>query len=51
MDWNEIGLEFMEQEPEARLTPREALLLGVPSDREGLVLDGDGTALLLAGLD
>jgi hypothetical protein len=32
MDLDEIDLEFMEQEAEERLTPREALLLGLPSD-------------------
>lgn len=51
MGRNEIDLEFMEQEPEERLTPREALLLGLPSDRNGLALDGDANALLLAALD
>jgi len=51
MDRNEIDLEFMEQEPEERLTQREALLLGLPSDRDGPSLDGDANSFLLEVLD
>ena len=42
MDLQEIDLEFMEQEAEERLTLREALLLGLPSDpdRPHIVSDG-----------
>jgi hypothetical protein len=42
MDLQEIDLEFMEQEAEERLTLREALLLGLPSDRElpHIIIDG-----------
>jgi hypothetical protein len=34
MDRNEIDLEFLEQEPEERLTPQEASLLGLPLELE-----------------
>jgi hypothetical protein len=51
MDRNEIDLEFMEQEPEERLTPREALLLGLPSDSEQFAPDGDANTFLLQALD
>ena len=42
MDLQEIDLEFMEQEAEERLTLREALLLGLPSDGELPHIVGDG---------
>jgi hypothetical protein len=51
MDSNEIDLEFMEQEAEERLTEREALLLGLPSDRGGPALNWEVNAFLLEGLD
>ena len=51
MDSNEIDLEFMEQEAEERLTQREALFLGLPSDRDGGTLDRDANAFLLEALD
>ena len=51
MDLHEIDLEFMEQEAEERLTPREARLLGLPSDPDRPHIDGDANALLLEALD
>jgi hypothetical protein len=51
MDLHEIDLEFMEQEAEERLTSREALLLGLPSEADHLQIDGDANAALLAALD
>jgi hypothetical protein len=36
VDRNEIDLEFIEQEPEERLTPHEALLLGLPLELEAV---------------
>ena len=47
MDLGEIDLEFMEQESEERLTQREALLLGLPSDLQLPDLDADASAVLL----
>jgi hypothetical protein len=49
MDLHEIDLEFMEQEAEERLTLREALFLGLPSDPDGLHIVSDGA--LLKALD
>jgi hypothetical protein len=49
MDLAEIDLEFMEQEPEDRLTQREALFMGLPSDLDKP--DMDANALLLQALD
>jgi hypothetical protein len=51
MDLYEIDLEFMEQEAEERLTPREAVMLGLPSDAKGPHIDGDVNAVLLRLLD
>jgi hypothetical protein len=51
MDLHEIDLEFMEQEAEERLTPREALFLGLPSDPDGPHVDADTNAVLLEALD
>lgn len=51
MDLHEIDLEFMEQEAEERLTMREALLLGLPSEADRPHILGDGSALLLQALD
>jgi hypothetical protein len=44
MDLHEIDLEFMEQEAEDRLTLREALLLGLPSDSDLPHIFSDGNA-------
>ena len=49
MDMNEIDLEFMEQEPEVRLTQREASFLGLPSGME--LPDLDANAFLLEALN
>lgn len=51
VDLDEIDLEFMEQEAEERLTLREALLLGLPSDPERQHIASGENALLLIGLD
>jgi hypothetical protein len=51
MDLHEIDLEFMEQEAEERLTPREALFLGLPSDTDRPHVLADGNALLLKDFD
>lgn len=51
MDLYEIDLEFMEQEAEERLTPRQAVMLGLPSDPNSAHIDGDANALLLRQLD
>jgi len=48
MDMNEIDLEFMEQESEDRLTEREALFMGLPSDLDRP--ESDANAVLLAAL-
>jgi hypothetical protein len=44
VDLGEIDLEFMEQEAEERLTLREALLLGLPSDEELPHIVSDGAS-------
>jgi hypothetical protein len=49
MDLNEIDLEFMELEPEERVTQREALFMGLPSDFDQPDLDAN--ALMLQALD
>jgi hypothetical protein len=51
MDLQEIDLEFMEQEAEERLTLREALLLGLPSDPGLPDVVSEGNALPLSALD
>ena len=51
MDRDEIELEYMEQELEERLTQREALFLGLPSERERSDTDGGASAFLLGTLD
>jgi hypothetical protein len=51
MDLNEIDLEFMELEPEDRLTQHEALLLGLASDPDGSGRDADANTSLLEALD
>jgi len=44
MDLHEIDLEFMEQEAEERLTPREASLLGLPADPDRPQIISDGAS-------
>jgi hypothetical protein len=51
MDMNEIDLEFMEQEPQERLTHRDALFFGFPSDSDRLARDADANTSLLEALN
>ena len=51
MDLHEIDLEFMEQEAEERLTLREALLLGLPSDPDRQLVGSYANVSPLEALD
>jgi hypothetical protein len=50
MDLHEIDLEFIEHEAEERLTAREAVFLGLRSDRDHPHIEGDANAVLLEAL-
>jgi hypothetical protein len=47
MDWNEIDLEFLEQEAEDRLSERDAMFLGLPADFGMRFLERDANAHML----